>query len=419
MPEDNLVSVLARARGMREVKDVAPVVDEALRVMRSGSRRELREVFIPWFRELGKRFGVDLKFLEDEEMLAQVEAEGEVRLLVEDRLQAQLDKLKAASREQGRAQARAEALERKRALLHQLIALRFGAETAQQLDPLLAATENPERLSDVGIWITDSATGEELLGRLQNADKAGRTRSSQVTAGSLRRFRRGAPLERPSGAGCPGTPSFTRESQAQIEVEALYRAGVSKDNLLLILVRAYGMRGVEDIAPLVDDAWCAMRSGQRRELRETFFPWFQEVAAGFGIDLKFLEDEEMLAKVEAEGEVRLLVQDRLQAQLDKMKAESREQGREDGFERGFEQGFEQGFKRSFNQGRAEERGEALERERALLYQLIALRFGAETAQQLDPLLAATKDPDHLLEIGYRIADCATGEELLKWLQNAD
>ena len=414
--EDNLVSVLARAHGMREVKDVAPVVDEALRVMRSGSRRELREVFIPWFRELGKRFGVDLKFLEDEEMLAKVEAEGEVRLLVQDRLQAQLDKIKAASREQGFAQGLEE---RRRDLLRRTAARRFGAETAQQLDPLLAATEDPERLSDVGSWITDCATGEELLGRLRNADQAARTRSSQVPGGSRRRFQRGAPLERPSGAGCPGTPSFTMESQVQNRVQALYRAGVSKDNLLLILVRAYGMRGVEDIAPLVDDALCAMRSGQRRELREVFFPWFQEVVAGFGIDLKFLEDEEMLAKLEAEGEVRLLVQDRLQAQLDKMKAESREQGREDGFERGFEQGFEQGFKRSFNQGRAEERGEALERERALLYQLIALRFGAETAQQLDPLLVATKDPDHLLEIGYRIADCATGEELLKWLQNAD
>ena len=145
---------------------MAPVVDEALRVMRSGSRRELREVFFPWFGELGKRFGVDLTFLEDEEMVAKLEEQGEVRLWVEERLQAQLDKMKA----EARAEERAQALERERALLHQLIALRFDTETAQQLDPLLGATEDPDRLSEVGSWITDCATGEELLGRLRNAD---------------------------------------------------------------------------------------------------------------------------------------------------------------------------------------------------------------------------------------------------------
>ena len=166
LPEDNLVSVLARAHRMREVKDVAPVVDEALRVMRSGSRRELREVFFPWFQELGERFGVDLKFLEDQEMTAKLEEQGEVRLWVEQRLQAQIDKLKADAR----AEERAQALERERALLHQLIALRFDTETAQRLDPLLGATKDPDRLSEVGSWITDCATGKELLERLQNAD---------------------------------------------------------------------------------------------------------------------------------------------------------------------------------------------------------------------------------------------------------
>ena len=174
LPEDKLVSVLARAHGMRKVKDVAPVVDEALRVMRSGPRRELREVFIPWFRELGERFGVDLKFLEDDEMVAKLEEQGEVRLLVEERLKAQIDGIATRNlkkgRAEGRAEERAQALERERALLHQLIALRFDTETAQRLDPLLGATKDPDRLSEVGSWITDCATGKELLGRLQNAD---------------------------------------------------------------------------------------------------------------------------------------------------------------------------------------------------------------------------------------------------------
>ena len=137
--------------------------------MRVGPRRELRTVFIPWLRELAEPLGIDLKFLEDEEMIARREEAGEVRLLVEERLQAQLDGMKAESLEKGRAEERAEALERDRGLLHQLVAWRFGAETAQQLDPLLAATEDPERLSEVGTWITDCATGQELLERLRNA----------------------------------------------------------------------------------------------------------------------------------------------------------------------------------------------------------------------------------------------------------
>ena len=103
-------------------------------------------------------------------MLARVEPEGEERLLVQERLQAQLDGIAARKLAKGRAEERAEALERERGLLHQLVAWRFGAETAQQLDPLLAATEDPERLSEVGTWITDCATGQELLERLRNAD---------------------------------------------------------------------------------------------------------------------------------------------------------------------------------------------------------------------------------------------------------
>ena len=168
LPKDSLVALLARAHRMRGVEDVPPLVDDALRVMREGPRAELREVFIPWFRELAEPYGIDLKFLEDSEMLAKLEEQGEVRLLVEERLQAQLDGIAARNLKKGRAVERAEALKRERVLLHQLAALRFGADTAQQLDPLLAVTEDPERLSDVGTWIMDCAAGTELLERVRN-----------------------------------------------------------------------------------------------------------------------------------------------------------------------------------------------------------------------------------------------------------
>ena len=100
-------------------------------------------------------------------MLAKLEEQGEVRLLVEERLQAQLDGIAARNLKEGRAEGRAEG---GRDLLHHLVEWRFGADTARQLDPLLAATEDPNRLIDVGKWITTCATGKELLERVRNAD---------------------------------------------------------------------------------------------------------------------------------------------------------------------------------------------------------------------------------------------------------
>ena len=126
-------------------------------------RQELHEVFIPRFRELAEPFGIDLRFLEDSQMLTKLEKQGEVRLLVEERLQAQLDGIAARNLKEGRA-------EGGRDLLHHLVEWRFGADTARQLDPMLAATEDPKRLVDVGKWITTCATGKELIERVRNAD---------------------------------------------------------------------------------------------------------------------------------------------------------------------------------------------------------------------------------------------------------
>ena len=99
-------------------------------------------------------------------MLAELEEQDEVLLPVQERLKAQVDGIAARSYKKGRE----EGLERERDLLHHLVALRFGAETAQQLDPMLAVTEDPERLSDIGKWIMACATGKELLERVRNAD---------------------------------------------------------------------------------------------------------------------------------------------------------------------------------------------------------------------------------------------------------
>ena len=124
--------------------------------------------FIPWLGMQVERFGSDLKFLEDKAMIANREAEGDERLLVEDRIQAQIDRIAAQGRAEGREEVRAESLERVRSLLRRLVAWRYGTDTAQQVNPLLAATEDPERLTNVGNWIMECATGRDLLERLRN-----------------------------------------------------------------------------------------------------------------------------------------------------------------------------------------------------------------------------------------------------------
>ena len=103
------------------------------------------------------------------------------------------------------------------------------------------------------------------------------------------------------------------------------------------------------------------------------------------------------------GEVRLMVEERLQAQLDRMKAES----------------YEEGFKRGFKEGLEESLERGLDRERNLLRRLTAWRFGADTARDLGALLAEIKDFGRLCSVVDWIVDCTTGSELLDRLQNAD
>jgi len=103
LPPDNVVSLLARAHGMRNADHVMPTLREAWRCLLGGPQREgLRDVFFPWLAKLGKQIGVDLSTLEVKRMREDFEADGEKRLMVEERLQASLEKMKAQCREEAR-----------------------------------------------------------------------------------------------------------------------------------------------------------------------------------------------------------------------------------------------------------------------------------------------------------------------------
>lgn len=82
-----------------------------------------------------------------------------MRTPVQDRVRARQE----AERERGRA----EGVEQERVLLLRLAERKFGSDTAARVAPLLAGIEEPDRLADVGEWIIDCATGDELITRLR------------------------------------------------------------------------------------------------------------------------------------------------------------------------------------------------------------------------------------------------------------
>ena len=57
-------------------------------------------------------------------------------------------------------------------LLRHLAERRFGAETARQLSAALDSAD-ADRLTDVGDWIVECGSGDELLERVRRADAKG------------------------------------------------------------------------------------------------------------------------------------------------------------------------------------------------------------------------------------------------------
>ena len=76
------------------------------------------------------------------------------------------------------------------------------------------------------------------------------------------------------------------------------------------------------------------------------------------------------------------------------------------------EGIREGRAEGIRQGRTEGIREGLKHERELLRRMAAVRFGADTAEQLSTLLDGIADPDRLAEAGEWIVRCDGGSELL-------
>ena len=88
--------------------------------------------------------------------------------LMEARLQEWRDSAVEQGVQQGMQQGMRQGVQRQKDLLRRLAERRFDAETAQRLSALLEGAD-ADRLIDVGDWIVDCASGDELLDRVGQA----------------------------------------------------------------------------------------------------------------------------------------------------------------------------------------------------------------------------------------------------------
>ncbi|MDE0242006.1 MAG: Rpn family recombination-promoting nuclease/putative transposase [bacterium] len=132
--------------------------------------------------------------------------------------------------------------------------------------------------------------------------------------------------------------------------------------------------------------------------------WAQRVAQRqLNLDLG-IKDMAEVDRLHESGELEVRFSERALAEQEKYRAEGRAEGKAEGRAEGKAE------------GRAEGRAEGVERgiaaERGLLLRQVARKFDAETSERLGDLLSRIDDPEALAEVGDRIIECTSGEELI-------
>ena len=172
----DVVSLVIGIEKMSSYEEGYATLEAAFSVLRSAEHRELRRVFHMWFSLLVGSGAGGAAIMEFEEM-ERLEEAGELRTAVQDRVRAWREAEREAGRAEGRAEGREEGraegvdlgTERERELLRRQSERKFGAGTAGRVVALLARIRDPERLAEVGEWIIDCGSGEELIARLERA----------------------------------------------------------------------------------------------------------------------------------------------------------------------------------------------------------------------------------------------------------
>ncbi len=165
------MTAVVRLERTRTPWDLVEVARRLRRWLRRPDDDGLRRVLESWVREVAESFappgealGAELT-LEEVEMTVVERAKEWSRQLIREGREQGLEQ----GIEQGREQGRKQGLAHERVLLRRMAALRFGANTAERLEEVLAGVVDPERLAEIGEWLVRCETGDELLARADTA----------------------------------------------------------------------------------------------------------------------------------------------------------------------------------------------------------------------------------------------------------
>ena len=163
LPRRNLVSGLVALGNSRSSADLERALGAVYDCLRGPGGREIRRSFREWIERVGAR-----RILGTEGELS-VQTSEEMRTMLAERVKEWTREWFEEGREQGIEQGVEQGIEQglaeERRLLCRLAGRKFGGETAGRLSGLLDGLTAPGLLAEVGEWIIDCDTGEDLLDR--------------------------------------------------------------------------------------------------------------------------------------------------------------------------------------------------------------------------------------------------------------
>ena len=173
LPEEpNLMAALIRLAHYRDAQEVASEL-RALAGELFPEQPGLFGAFLAWYEQARKRHKMpklDLSILDDlnegktmpnEIMREQAARWAEQRLA--EWAAPRMERSRAEGRVEGRIEGRAEG---QTEVMRRMAARKFGPETAERLGEQLEEIPDPERLGEVGEWILEYESGEELLAQV-------------------------------------------------------------------------------------------------------------------------------------------------------------------------------------------------------------------------------------------------------------
>ena len=174
--DDNAAALLAGLENPSPER-IARQLAALCRRLGAPERAALREVMLRWAQHVAKRrIGLDLEAgdMADIDMMHDSE---EVEAYFAARARAWQDEYRAEGRAEGIERGIEQGLERglaaERDLLCRQAARKFGTGAAERLAGVLARVGDTRRLAEVGDWIIDCATGEDLMARFGNGAGSG------------------------------------------------------------------------------------------------------------------------------------------------------------------------------------------------------------------------------------------------------